>query len=292
MRCSNCNFNNDDNARFCKKCGSRLTSGIGSINTNSVQNTNSNDYKNIIIAALIIILLATIIIVVFLQQKQEVLSDDELERNSKMADEFVDEPTDEDSTDSEDREIISMAYVDETNIQDYSYYDDPSDFAIYSFDGYSFGYTKDFYNEAEKTKYGYKLHADDGSSFYLVVAPRDTGIDMNEELEEYYNHWKSIIYDPDVLVYNDDENSDYRRFIISGLVNSNKNFEIYCLCNIYEDRTELYQLINYIGDCSSEQYDHENYILDTVYRMCSFSGTSYNPRNYQQFINDDMGSKK
>ena len=35
-----------------------------------------------------------------------------------------------------------------------------------------------------------------------------------------------------------------------------------------------------------------NYVVDTLYRYCSFSGSTYRPRTYKQFCNDDMGKKK
>ena len=41
-----------------------------------------------------------------------------------------------------------------------------------------------------------------------------------------------------------------------------------------------------------EELNHANYILDTVYRTVSFSKSSYLPRSYNQFINEDMGQKK
>ena len=35
-----------------------------------------------------------------------------------------------------------------------------------------------------------------------------------------------------------------------------------------------------------------DYVVDCVYRFCSFSGGTYQPRSYQQFLDDNMGSKK
>ena len=39
-------------------------------------------------------------------------------------------------------------------------------------------------------------------------------------------------------------------------------------------------------------YDDSDYIVDCIYRYCSFGGGTYKPRNYQQFLKDDMGEKK
>ena len=57
---------------------------------------------------------------------------------------------------------------------------------------------------------------------------------------------------------------------------------------------KIYPLHNiYVKICiKREELNHANYILDTVYRTVSFSKSSYLPRSYNQFINEDMGEKK
>ena len=35
-----------------------------------------------------------------------------------------------------------------------------------------------------------------------------------------------------------------------------------------------------------------DFIVICVYRYCYFSGGTYRPRTYQQFLKDDMGKKK
>ena len=41
-----------------------------------------------------------------------------------------------------------------------------------------------------------------------------------------------------------------------------------------------------------DNYNAIDYVVDCVYRYCSFSGGTYRPRTYQQFLKDDMGKKK
>ena len=49
----------------------------------------------------------------------------------------------------------------------------------------------------------------------------------------------------------------------------------------------------YYPDANPEyDYDDVNYILDCVYRYCSFAGGTYKPRSYEMFLQDDMGVKK
>ena len=42
----------------------------------------------------------------------------------------------------------------------------------------------------------------------------------------------------------------------------------------------------------TNDYNEIDYVVDCVYRFCSFSGGTYQPRSYQQFLDDNMGSKK
>ena len=39
-------------------------------------------------------------------------------------------------------------------------------------------------------------------------------------------------------------------------------------------------------------YNPQNYMIDCIYRLCEHSGTSYLIRNYNQFLKDDMGTKR
>ena len=49
----------------------------------------------------------------------------------------------------------------------------------------------------------------------------------------------------------------------------------------------------YYPDSAPEyDYDDVNYIIDCVYRYCSFAGGTYKPRSHELFMRDDMGEKK
>ena len=51
-------------------------------------------------------------------------------------------------------------------------------------------------------------------------------------------------------------------------------------------------LIVYLTGCTPDDYDDVNYIIDYVYRYCSFAGGTYKPRSHELFMRDDMGEKK
>lgn len=59
------------------------------------------------------------------------------------------------------------------------------------------------------------------------------------------------------------------------------------------DENRDYIMEFYYPDANPEyDYDDVNYILDCVYRYCSFAGGTYKPRSYEMFLQDDMGVKK
>ena len=50
--------------------------------------------------------------------------------------------------------------------------------------------------------------------------------------------------------------------------------------------------IKFIDTDYTDSYKEINYIVDCMYRGCSFTNSSYKVRTYQQFKNDEMGEKK
>lgn len=188
---------------------------------------------------------------------------------------------------------VSMPYVDSLCEQNYLNYSYPYDFVIYEADGYSFGYPKDFYNYSKKTYYGYELYADNGSTLKVSVGPRvNTDLTLNEQFENMYNEAVDKLYQPETILRKKDKERGCKRFIVNGFTDNEMTAAVYYLCNLYEDKIEIYELSTTIKGYSLEEKYHTNYILDTVYRMCSFSGTYYQPRSYEQMMDDDLGDKK
>lgn len=356
MICKKCNFNNENNAKFCSNCGAKLEEK-NKINLNKStdnkkkkklvlkkdepeapnnytmeeNNFNSNNYipnnkphevtdfncntkntknNNSKIFKIIISIVALLVIIFvsksFFTKEENIASNsDTIDPNSY--DYNVDEnsnPENSSSIDlssnyddytennSDDLSNNSIPYVNDLNTQDYLSYNSPSDFTFISTDEYSFGYPKNFFNYAEETDYGYTFSADDGASLSFTVTPRTDHIDTSDQMEELYNYYLDMLYLPETLVYKDDKGNSLKRFIINGYNDESKSTGNYYFCNIYEDKIEFFELITPISNHSKDELSHENYILDTLYRMCSFTDSSYEPRTYNQFIANNMGDKK
>lgn len=345
MICNNCNFNNDDNATFCSRCGKKLNNnknyGIDKMLYKKQQNNhepNKNNYnfknkpqnkkaKKTINKLLIVAELAALVIIIFLlkdlfnqgnnkvsdiadkkggvyyesendtvpEQDENVYNNDEdtnqESNNSTYQENSIDNGT-ESYDDFSNSSSISMNYVDYSNTQDYLNYSSQSDFATFYANGYSFGYPKNFFNYAEETENGYRLTADNGGSLTVAVYPRNSSMQVRDQVESLYREKFEELYYTETVLHKYDSDENYGRFIVSGFLDSDKSAGVYTLYNVYEDKIECYSLVNVIHGYEKEELNHANYILDTVYRTVSFSKSSYLPRSYNQFINEDMGEKK
>ena len=350
MICNNCNFNNDDNAVFCSKCGKKLNNqksyGIGKkpyknqkdeynpseYNYNFKKKPQNKKAKKTINKLLIVAELAALIIIIFLlkdlfnqgnnkvsdiddkkggvyyETKKDTESETELEQDENVYDNNdedinqesnndtytennIDNDTEDDDYSDSNSSSISMNYVDYSNTQDYLNYSSQSDFATFYADGYSFGYPKNFFNYAEEMDYGYRLTADNGGSLTVAVYPRSSDVSVKDHMERLYREKFSELYKTETVLHKYDSSENCGRFIVSGYRDSDKSAGVYTLYNVYEDKIETYSLANIIHGYEREELNHANYILDTVYRTVSFSKSSYRPRSYNQFINEDMGQK-
>ena len=345
MICNNCNFNNDDNAVFCSKCGKKLNNnknyGIDKMlykkqqnnhepsehNYNFKKKPQNKKAKKTINKLLIVSEFVALVIIIFLlkdlfnqgnnkvsdiadkkggvyyesendtvpEQDENVYNNDEDKNqesnNSTYQENSIDNDT-ESYDDFSNSSSISMNYVDYSNTQDYLNYSSQSDFATFYADGYSFGYPKNFFNYAEKTDNGYRLTADNGGSLTVAVYPRNSSMQVRDQVESLYREKFEELYYTETVLHKYDSDENYGRFIVSGFLDSDKSAGVYTLYNVYEDKIECYSLVNTIHGYEREELNHANYILDTVYRTVSFSKSSYLPRSYNQFINEDMGQKK
>lgn len=211
--------------------------------------------------------------------------------NDTYTENNIDNDTEDDDYSDSNSSSISMNYVDYSNTQDYLNYSSQSDFATFYADGYSFGYPKNFFNYAEETDYGYRLTADNGGSLTVAVYPRSSDVSVKDHMERLYREKFSELYKTETVLHKYDSSENCGRFIVSGYRDSDKSAGVYTLYNVYEDKIETYSLVNIIHGYEKEELNHANYILDTVYRTVSFSKSSYRPRSYNQFINEDMGQK-
>ena len=112
------------------------------------------------------------------------------------------------------------------------------------------------------------------------------------------NQWPGGQNTPDEVLYKvkpkDKVNADgMARGIVAGTYGYGYNNDETCVYIVAaNDGKKDYIMELYYPDSAPDyDYDDANYIIDCVYRYCSFAGGSYKPRSSELFVKDDMGEK-
>ena len=81
------------------------------------------------------------------------------------------------------------------------------------------------------------------------------------------------------------------RTLIGASVDSSETTGVYIIAANDGEKNYILKF-TYPDPDMKDDYNAIDYVVDCVYRYCSFSGGTYRPRTYQQFLKDDMGKKK
>lgn len=160
---------------------------------------------------------------------------------------------------------------------------------------FSFGYPKYMFNysESDDASNSYTLTYEGGDEWLeLKVYEEDNPGDPVANARKLYDKYVSQSYatyfskEPKEV-----DSTGMARALIGGLADASGTTGSYIIAA--NDGKKNYILEFYYPDPDiNYDYDDINYVVDCVYRYCSFSGGSYKPRSYQQFLKDDMGTKK
>lgn len=160
---------------------------------------------------------------------------------------------------------------------------------------FSFGYPKYMFNysESDDASNSYTLTYEGGDEWLeLNVYEEDNPGDPMANARKLYDKYVSQSYatyfskEPKEV-----DSTGMARALIGGLADASGTTGSYIIAA--NDGKKNYILEFYYPDPDiNYDYDDINYVVDCVYRYCSFSGGSYKPRSYQQFLKDDMGTKK
>lgn len=160
---------------------------------------------------------------------------------------------------------------------------------------FSFGYPKYMFNysEVDDQKNSYRLSYEGSSDWLeLYVYEEDNPGDPIKNAKKLYDQYVSECYDTYFLKEPKKvDETGMVRGLIGGKADASGETGSYIIAA--NDGKKNYILEFYYPDPDIKyDYDDINYVVDCVYRYCSFSGGTYKPRTYQQFLKDDMGTKK
>lgn len=162
---------------------------------------------------------------------------------------------------------------------------------------FSFGYPKYLFNSSKVdesgTSYTLSYKGDFGKKeAELEVYTKPNKGDALENAKALYDEYASSVYkiyfkmQPTRI-----DSKGMARALIGGSVDDSETTGVYIIA--VNDGEKNY-ILKFTYPDPDIQYDYNaiDYVVDCVYRYCSFSGTTYQPRTYEQFKADDMGTKK
>ena len=162
---------------------------------------------------------------------------------------------------------------------------------------FSFGYPKYLFNDSKVSKdgtsYTLSYKGEDGSKeAELIVRTEPNEGDALQNAKNLYSQYASSVYkvyfkmQPTRI-----DSKGMARALIGGSVDDAESKGIYIIA--VNDGEKNYILeFTYPDPDIHYDYNAIDYVVDCVYRYCSFSGGTYQPRTYEQFKADDMGTKK
>ena len=160
---------------------------------------------------------------------------------------------------------------------------------------FSFAVPTDLFNVevSSDTQYSYYYRdSSDQLQYALFVGRLDDAGDAlsraDARYREYRNYFSSTYFDSAPTEIND---SGSARGLIGGYYDSSRTRGAYVIVR-NDGRSTYYLEFDYYTSDPDNEHSAERYMEDYLYRSCSFSGTSYLPRNFELFRTNDMGSKK
>lgn len=202
-----------------------------------------------------------------------------------------------------DSQTNTLPYTDNTWM-DLSKCTDSDDFeTVTSDDGsISFSYPKYLFNESSadetnnKFTLAYKDPDDDSMKVRVnIYSEGATSNDAIKSVKERYKNCKEslthVTYDYPKGGKTPKIHDGQASMIVLGYTDDNKTKGKYLLATSDGDKDYVMEF-EFEDSDYTDDYKEIDYVLDCMYRGCSFTNSSYQMRTYDQFKNDDMGVKK
>ncbi len=214
-----------------------------------------------------------------------------------------------DDADDDEKEELSLPYTDNQTCAIYdnlsreafeSYHDSTGDF--------SFSYPKYLFNNftynPDKCEY-YFYYENNGeiTCSMRVYREEDNSHDAVKKAAEIKrrfakrlaipNYWwphrntGKLTSDPD-SDYREPRGDGYSRYVMSGWLDSEKEKLLYMM-GANDGSYSYYLEFEYPEYDTESDMEDWDYIVECIYRKCSFSGTNYNVRSYQLFKSEGYG---
>lgn len=294
MICPECRAKNPDDARFCGNCGYNFQNQM----VETEQEKKKKERKKIILYILVGIVFAItaaalLIVLDDTGSGANDVSDIALPKEKSSSAGSTETSADstetsaassEEKADSDLPEIVSNAKVDYNKIISLH------DYKTFYADGYSFGFPLLLYERVEEfgdNGYRFSSSSDPYSWLEFQQGKRMDQSSIEETAKERSRELKSQMTGIEEIL----DKPEKGVCIFAGSRYNDENQKLYHLLRVEDDC--VYNMTVGYPDTDDKELDGKrNYYIDCLYRMCSFSGGTYKPRTYDQFLSNDMGTKK
>lgn len=165
--------------------------------------------------------------------------------------------------------------------EDYYSINSPEDFTIFNGNNYRFAYPSNFYYSGYSNDTEAFFQGDNGSELAYSFKENEFA-SVETAYEETYDFIRTNFDITDRIIDNPEEG----RMVFSGvsLESADKKYNYYYLAKITKKNICTMEIIYPISDDEKETL-HQFYVVDCLYRYCSFNGGSkHTPRSYQEFV--------
>lgn len=320
MYCTKCGAKNKDDAKFCTKCGCEMTQKVLVQNYKKQKKTEKKPEKkstrNLILKNIIFVVICVVVGIgvahVYQQHKKEKQKSTTAKNNIIKSTESATEDSTIQTTKTEEgfdpnqynTQTQTLPYTDNASMNLSACTKTNNYEKVTSKDGaFSFIYPKTVFNDSsaddENNEYTleYRDIKDDELKIGLKVSVEEaeySGDPVKSVKSKYLDRKDSIStlgYDYPKGGKDPKIHDGKASMIVMGYEDDEKKEAKYSLFTSDGEDTYIME-IEFKDSDYTDSYKEINYIIDCMYRGCSFTNSSYKVRTYQQFKNDEMGEKK
>ena len=195
----------------------------------------------------------------------------------------------------EEVQTVTLEGVSDDNYADYDYVAMPGAYNIVKVNSeFSFGYPRNFFNQVEVSGNNYTFYTNNDTATMYVRQEESYSSDPVSNVTDYYQNMMDKVDSSSqvtgVHLVSESVKNGWAHALVGGDYGSGSGSVYYI---VVSNGPSVYSLtFDYHTISPGQYYNTQNYMIDCIYRLCEHSGTTYIPRTYDQFMRDDMGTKK
>lgn len=201
-------------------------------------------------------------------------------------------------TDSATESDDTLDYVASDNESDYSNCLSPDDYATFeTMAGDTIAYPKNFFKSVTQDDEKISFTPSQDYPEYNIYTESSEYENPIEEVKNRISEYKADL-DNVTYQYPSDESKietgddGYAKTVLAGMWDESSNIKAYYVITSDGTDTKIMEFKYEPDDSAEEDHSDQDYMIDCLYRGTSFTGSTYQMRTYDQFMNDKPGKKK